>query len=86
MQLDMELEGKRPTHEAVEEVLDRIRPGLVADGGNVELRQVDPDGTVRIELQGACATCPAQAATLRIGIEEPLRKAVPGVRSVVAIA
>jgi Fe-S cluster biogenesis protein NfuA len=82
----MELERRRPTREAVEEVLDRIRPGLVADGGNVELRQVDDDGTVRIELQGACATCPAQLATLRIGIEEPLRKAVPGVRSVIAVA
>lgn len=82
----MELERKRPTREAVEEVLDRIRPGLVADGGNVELRQVDEDGTVRIELQGACATCPAQRATLRIGIEEPLRKALAGVRSVVAMA
>lgn len=82
----MELERKRPTREAVEQVLDRIRPGLVADGGNVELRQVDEDGTVRIELQGACAACPAKLATLRIGIEEPLRKALPGVRGVVAMA
>ena len=80
----VEIDRKQHLREAVEDVLDRIRPGLVADGGNVELRQIDPDGTVRIELQGACATCPARLATLRIGIESPLCKAVPGVKSVVA--
>lgn len=78
----MELEQVRPKRAAVEEQLDRIRPGLVADGGNVELREIEADGTVRIVLQGACATCPAQSATLRVAIEEPLRKAVPGVTAV----
>ena len=41
----------------LEDALDRIRPGLAADGGNVELRQIEADGTVRVELQGACAPC-----------------------------
>ncbi len=82
----MEIAKNRPKREAVEQLLDRIRPGLVADGGNVELREVDADGTVQIEFQGACASCPAQLATLRIGIEEPLRKAVPGVKSVIAVS
>ena len=81
----MEIERQAPSREAVEEMLDRIRPGLVADGGNVELRRVDPDGTVQIEFQGACATCPAQLATLRVGIEEPMRKAFVGIQSVVAV-
>ena len=71
--------------EDVESVLDRLRPGLVADGGNVELIDVEADGTVRIAMQGACADCPAQPATLRVGIEEPLRQANPGVTAVVAI-
>lgn len=71
--------------DAVEAQLDRLRPALVADGGNVELLGVDADGTVRVTLQGQCATCPAQIATLRLGIEEPLREAIPGVLGVVAI-
>lgn len=71
--------------EAVEAQLDRLRPALVADGGNIELLGVDADGTVRVTLQGQCATCPAQIATLRLGIEEPLREAIPAVLGVVAI-
>jgi Fe-S cluster biogenesis protein NfuA len=69
----------------VEAELDRLRPALVADGGNVELVDVDEEGTVRLVLQGECATCPAQFATLRVGLEEPLRSAVPGVTAVVLI-
>ena len=75
----------RELHERVETALDRIRPGLIADGGNVELLGVAGDGTVRLELQGACASCPAQAATLRYGIEPALRRDVPGIRAVVAL-
>ncbi len=74
-----------PARAVVEAWLDRIRPGLVADGGNVELLSIDHDGTVRVVLQGACVDCPAQMATLRIAIEEPLKKAISGIRSVVAI-
>jgi Fe-S cluster biogenesis protein NfuA len=71
--------------EAVESQLDQIRPALIADGGNLEVLGIDDDGTVRIAFQGQCATCPAQLATLRLGIEEPLREAVPAVTDVVAI-
>ena len=74
-----------PPRDAVENWLDRVRPALVADGGNIELISVDPDGTVRVALQGACVECPAQLATLRLGIEEPLRRAFSGVQSVVSI-
>ena len=74
-----------PSREIVEAWLDRVRPALVADGGNIELIGIDSDGTVRVTLQGACTDCPAQLATLRVGIEDPLRKAVRGVRGVVAI-
>lgn len=79
------LEKLPPRRESVEAWLDRIRPALVADGGNVELAGIDHDGTVRVVLEGACATCPAQLATLRVGIEEPLKRALPGVSSVVVV-
>ena len=81
----MELESPKPLRDLVEVELDRLRPALVADGGNVELVSVDADGTVRISLQGACVTCPAQHATVRVGLEEPLRRSVPGVAAVVAV-
>jgi Fe-S cluster biogenesis protein NfuA len=74
-----------PAREIVEAWLDDVRPALIADGGNIELIAVDYDGTVRVSMQGACAECPAQLATLRIGIEEPLKQSVRGVRSVVVI-
>jgi Fe-S cluster biogenesis protein NfuA len=74
-----------PARELVEAWLDGVRPALIADGGNIELIAVDYDGTVRVSMQGACAECPAQLATLRIGIEEPLKQSVRGVRSVVVI-
>ncbi len=69
---------------AVERIIDRLRPALIADGGNVEVLGIEPDGTVRIVFQGACASCPAQTATLRYGLEEPLRAALPGVTALVA--
>lgn len=80
----MEIQTRGPSRAEVESALDRIRPGLVADGGNVELLDVGVDGVVRVAMQGECARCPAQPATLRIAIEEPLRRFVPGVTTVVA--
>ncbi len=80
----MELQGRSVGREEVEAVLDLLRPAIVADGGNVELVDVDADGTVRVAMQGACADCPAQSATLRVGLEEPMRKALPGVSAVIS--
>jgi Fe-S cluster biogenesis protein NfuA len=79
----MELQARFVAREEVEALLDRIRPGLIADGGNVELLDVGEDGTVRVQFQGACVTCPAQLATLRVAIEEPLQRALPGIKSVI---
>lgn len=80
---EREIAMPAPPRDAVEAVIDRLRPALVADGGNVEVLGVDPDGTVRVVMQGACATCPAQTATLRVGLEKPLRAALPGVSALV---
>jgi Fe-S cluster biogenesis protein NfuA len=74
-----------PLHAQVEAALDRLRPGLVADGGNVELVAVGDDGTVRLSLSGACVECPARLATIRLALEPALRADVPGVTSVLAV-
>jgi Fe-S cluster biogenesis protein NfuA len=68
----------------VEEILDKIRPALVIDGGNVELVGVD-DGTVKVKLVGACAGCPMSTMTLKNGIERILKQEVPEVKEVVAV-
>ena len=73
-----------PPREAVENTLDRVRPALVADGGNVELEAIDPDGTLRLTFQGTCTSCPAQLATLRVALEPILKKAHPGIHAVIA--
>ena len=71
--------------EKVEEVLEKIRPSLVADGGNVELVDVDEEGKVEVRLTGACAGCPFSTMTLKMGIEQVLRQEVPEVKEVVAV-
>ena len=70
--------------EKVEEILDKIRPALVRDGGNVELVGVD-NGTVKVKLVGACAGCPMSTITLKNGIERILKQEVPQVKEVVAV-
>ena len=69
--------------EDVSAVLDLIRPSLIADGGDVTLVDVAEDGTVTVELTGACKGCPLSALTLANGIERILKERVPGVTSVV---
>ena len=69
--------------EQVEAVLDKIRPSLVADGGNIELVDVN-DGVVRLKLTGACAGCPMSTLTLKNGIERILKQEIPEIKEVVA--
>lgn len=70
----------------VEETLDTIRPYLMADGGSVRLQRITDDMIVELELLGACGTCPMSMMTLRAGIEQAIRRAVPQVRRVEAVA
>ena len=67
--------------EKVREVLDKIRPSLQADGGDVELVAVE-DGLVKVRLKGACAGCPMSQMTLKNGIEKLLKREIPEVTSV----
>ena len=71
--------------EKVEEVLAKIRPMLERDGGNVELVNVNDDGTVEVRLTGACGSCPMSTMTLKMGIEQILRQEIPEVKEVVAV-
>ena len=68
----------------VEEVLNKIRPSLIHDGGNVELIAVN-DGVVEVRLTGACGGCAMATITLKMGIERILKQEVPEVKEVVAV-
>jgi Fe-S cluster biogenesis protein NfuA len=70
--------------ERVKEVLDKVRPYLIRDGGNVELVSVE-DGTVKVKLVGACAGCAMSQMTLKIGIERILKQEIPEIKEVVAV-
>ena len=65
--------------EKVEAALDKVRPSLKADGGDVQLIEVGEDGVVKVKLQGSCAGCPMSQMTLKMGIEKILKKEVPEV-------
>lgn len=69
------------TPENVETVLDEMRPYLMADGGNVELVELDGP-IVKLRLQGACGSCPSSTMTLRMGIERRLREFIPEIAEV----
>jgi len=70
--------------EKVEKALELIRPALRADGGDVELVDVT-EGIVKVRLKGACGGCPMSQLTLTRGVEQTLKKAVPEVKTVVAV-
>ncbi|MGD9345486.1 MAG: NifU family protein [Candidatus Aminicenantes bacterium] len=70
--------------EKVEKALDKIRPALMADGGNVELVDVE-DGVVKVRLTGACGGCPMSQMTLKMGIERVLRQEIPEIKEVLSV-
>jgi len=71
--------------EKIKETLGEIRPQLQSHGGDLELVAIEDDGTVKVQLQGACAGCPGAVMTLRDGVERLLKEAVPAVKEVVAV-
>lgn len=72
------------TIENVERVLDELRPYLMADGGNVEIVEIDGP-VVKVRLQGACGSCPSSTMTLKMGIERKLRESIPEVSEVIQV-
>lgn len=73
-----------PIREQVEQVLERLRPMLMADGGNIELVDVKDD-EVFVHLVGACGMCPSSTMTLKMGVERAVREAIPSIKRVTQI-
>ena len=69
----------------VEAALDKIRPFLITDGGNVKVLEITDDFIVKLELEGACGTCPMSPKTMKAGVEEALMRDVPEIKGVVAV-
>ena len=69
----------------VESALEKIRPYLVADGGNIELVNITDDHVVEVQLTGACHGCPFSLQTLKAGVEMAVKKEVPEIKEVVDI-
>ena len=80
----MSTETMALTNENVEKVLDELRPFLMADGGNLEVVEIDGP-IVKVRLQGACGSCPSSTMTLKMGIERKMRESIPEVSEVVQV-
>ena len=84
--MDDAADTEKTIRDQVTEIIDaKIRPAIQADGGNIELVDVDDQGVVKVRLQGACAGCPSAQMTLKMGIERMLRENIPQVTEVVAV-
>ena len=71
--------------EQIEQALDKIRPALQRDGGDIELVDVEEDGVVKVRLTGACSGCPMSQMTLKQGVERIVKQLVPEVKTVEAV-
>ncbi|MCU0325438.1 MAG: NifU family protein [Spirosomaceae bacterium] len=71
--------------EKIEVALNSVRPYLEADGGNVKIVEITSDMTLRLELLGACGSCPMSTMTFKAGLEEAVKKSVPEILHVEAV-
>jgi Fe-S cluster biogenesis protein NfuA len=71
--------------ENIQKAIDEIRPALQADGGNIELIDVQEDGVVKVKLLGACGSCPMSQLTLKRGVEARLKAKFPEIKEVIAV-
>lgn len=76
---------QRSIYDRVNEVIEKIRPVIQMDGGDIKLVGVDEKGVVTVQLQGACVGCPGARMTLKMGVERHLRERVPEVTEVVSV-
>jgi Fe-S cluster biogenesis protein NfuA len=79
------MEDKQVIEKKVNNVLEQIRPYLQADGGDIKFINLTDDLTVNVELMGACGTCPYSVMTLKNGVEEAMKKAIPEIKSVESV-
>jgi Fe-S cluster biogenesis protein NfuA len=81
----MENQNREELIKRVNNVINQIRPYLVADGGDIEFVHLTEENNVQVELKGACATCSMSIMTLKQGVEQAMIKAIPEIKSVQAI-
>jgi Fe-S cluster biogenesis protein NfuA len=79
------MSDKKAIRERVINALERVRPYLQSDGGDISLVEITDDNTVKVKLQGACHGCPYSIQTLKAGVEQALLKEVPEIRQVVSV-
>jgi Fe-S cluster biogenesis protein NfuA len=72
--------------EKVQEALNKVRPMLQRDGGDVELVSIDANGSVKVRLKGACGSCPMSTMTLKMGVEKFLKEQIPEIKEVIQVA
>ena len=80
----MEQTKREEIEKKIKETIEKVRPYLVADGGDIALKEITDDLVVKVELQGACGTCPFSLFTLKNGVEQALKKEIPDIKEVVA--
>ena len=76
---------EHPLLDRVEQAISKIRPFLKSDNGDVKVVNITDDNEVQVELVGACITCPMSSMTMKAGVEDAIRSAVPEIVRVVAI-
>ena len=81
----IENSSDKSVFQRVEDALQTIRPYLEADGGDVKILEISEGGVVKLELLGACGSCPMSTMTLKAGVEEAIKRVVPEITSVEAI-
>lgn len=81
----MDEQKKSDLVERINKALDKIRPYLEADGGNITLEEVTEELTVKVKLHGACQGCPFSFQTLKSGVEQAVRKEVPEMKELIAL-
>ena len=80
----METKEINKIHDKIKNELEKIRPYLQADGGDINLVEITEDFVVKVELTGACSGCPYSEQTLKAGVEQALKKEIPEVKKVIS--
>lgn len=81
----MNTSEKQRIYDKVAETLDKVRPYLQSDGGDIELVELTDDMVVKVRLKGACHGCPFSQQTMKMGVEQSIRKEIPQIKEVIAI-
>ena len=81
----MEQEKRQEIEKKISETIEKVRPYLQADGGDITLEEITEDLTVKVQLTGACGSCPFSLFTLKNGVGQALKKEIPEVKEVVAV-